>query len=222
MQVTGWPRDNGARIDAARQVNSLIDGRASCRLDRNNSVVVNTEHINTASRCDDAVMSSAGAREPETSAPDHSATVIRISKMAHFAPAFVALSVVVFIPVLGNWALTLLTFPALAAVAIARLQTVADPDTVTARGLFSSRTLPWSDVEGLKFSRGGWARACRPDGAEVLLPAVTFATLPRLTAASGGRVPNPYEQRRPGSGKGVDAVQEKPGGDAAAGSQHQS
>ena len=114
--------------------------------------------------------------------------------MAHFAPAFVALSVVAFIPVLGNWALALLIVPALAAVAIARLRTVADSETVTARGLVSARTLPWSDVEGLKFSRGGWARACRPDGDEVLLPAVTFATLPRLTAASGGQVPNPYQQ----------------------------
>lgn len=115
--------------------------------------------------------------------------------MAYFAPALVALSVVVFIPVLGNWALPLLIFPALIAVAIARLRTVADPETVTARGLVSSRTLPWSDIEGLKFSRGGWARACRAEGDEVLLPAVTFATLPRLTAASGGRVPNPYGQR---------------------------
>lgn len=141
--------------------------------------------------------------------------------MAHFAPAFVALSVVAFIPVLGNWALALLILPALAAVAIARLRTVADTETVTARGLVASRTLTWSDVGGLKFSRGGWARACQADGDEVLLPAVTFATLPRLTAASGGRVPNPYEQRRPGSGEGVDAVQEKPGGDAASGAQHQ-
>ena len=140
--------------------------------------------------------------------------------MAHFAPAFVALSVVAFIPVLGNWALALLIFPALTAVAIARLRTVADTETVTARSLVSSRTLPWSDVEGLKFNRGGWARACRAAGDEVLLPAVTFATLPRLTAASGGQVPNPYD-RRPGSGEGVDAVQEKPGGDAAAGAEHQ-
>jgi hypothetical protein len=27
-----------------------------------------------------------------------------------------------------------------------------------------------------------------------LLPAVTFTTLPRLTAASGGLVPNPYQR----------------------------
>jgi hypothetical protein len=140
-------------------------------------------------------MSPGRSRTPDTEAVETKKTVIRISPMAHFAPALVALSVVVFIPVLGNWALLLLIFPALIAVAIARLRTVADPDTVTARGLVSSRTLPWSDVEGLKFSRGGWARACRADGDEVLLPAVTFATLPRLTAASDGRVPNPYEQR---------------------------
>jgi hypothetical protein len=140
-------------------------------------------------------MSPGRSRTPDAEAFETKKTVIRISPMAYFAPAFVALSVVVFIPVLGNWALPLLIFPALAALAIARLRTVADPETVTARGLLSSRTLPWSDVEGLKFSRGGWARACRAGGDEVLLPAVSFATLPRLTAASGGRVPNPYEQR---------------------------
>jgi hypothetical protein len=139
-------------------------------------------------------MSPGRSRKPDAEVPETRATVIRISPMAHFAPAFVALSVVAFIPVLGNWALALLIVPALAAVAIARLRTVADSETVTARGLVSARTLPWSDVEGLKFSRGGWARACRADGDEVLLPAVTFATLPRLTAASGGQVPNPYQQ----------------------------
>ena len=33
----------------------------------------------------------------------------------------------------------------------------------------------------------------RTDGSELRLPGVTFATLPMLTAATGGRVPNPYE-----------------------------
>jgi len=114
--------------------------------------------------------------------------------MAHFAAGFLAVSVLVFIPLLGTGALALLLIPALASVAIERLRTVADRDAVTARGLLSSRTLPWPQIEGLKFTRGGWARACRADGDEVLLPAVTFTTLPRLTAASGGRVPNPYRR----------------------------
>ena len=35
-------------------------------------------------------------------------------------------------------------------------------------------------------------RARLRSGEDLVLPAVTFATLPLLTEASGGRVPNPY------------------------------
>ena len=114
--------------------------------------------------------------------------------MAQFAPAFLAVSILVLIPAFGNWALALLLIPALVSVAIVRLRTVADQDAVTARSLLSTRTVPWSQIEGLRFTRGGWARACRTDTGDVLLPAVTFATLPVLTAASGGKVPNPYQR----------------------------
>ena len=76
--------------------------------------------------------------------------------------------------------------------AIVRYRTVADRDTVSARTLLSSRTVPWTEIEGLRFTRSSWARARLRDGSEMTLPAVTFATLPLLTAASGGRVPNPY------------------------------
>ena len=50
----------------------------------------------------------------------------------------------------------------------------------------------WEDIDGLGFVRSSWARAHLKDGSDVRLPAVTFATLPLLTEASGGRVPNPY------------------------------
>ncbi|MEI6697660.1 MAG: PH domain-containing protein [Mycobacterium sp.] len=130
----------------------------------------------------------------ETSKPATKATVIRISPMAHFASGFLALSILVFIPLLGPAAWALLIIPVLASVAIERLRTVADHDAVTARGLLNSRTVPWPQIEGLKFTRGGWARACRVSGDAVALPAVTFATLPRLAEASGGRVPNPYRR----------------------------
>ena len=139
-------------------------------------------------------MSTAESREAEPPAPDDKATVIRISPMAHVASVFLALSMLVFIPVLGPAAWALLIIPLLTSVAIERLRTVADCDAVTARSLLSSRTLPWPQIEGLKFTRGGWARACQASGDELLLPAVTFTTLPRLTAASGGRVPNPYRK----------------------------
>ncbi len=76
---------------------------------------------------------------------------------------------------------------------IVRYRTTADRDTVTARTLLSSATVRWDDIDGLRFGRRSWAMARRRDGSELSLPAVTFATLPLLTAASGGRVPNPYD-----------------------------
>ena len=114
--------------------------------------------------------------------------------MAHIASAFILLWLVLLMPAFGPWGLPLLTIPVLLSAAIVRLRTVADENTVTARKLLSSRTMPWSQVEGLKFTRGRWARACLPDKSDVQLPAVTFATLPMLTAASGGQVPNPYQR----------------------------
>ena len=125
---------------------------------------------------------------------DSTATVIRISPMAHIASAFILLWLVLLMPAFGPWGLPLLAIPVLLSAAILRLRTVADENTVTARKLLSSRTMPWSQVEGLKFTRGRWARACLPDKSDVQLPAVTFATLPILTAASGGQVPNPYQR----------------------------
>ena len=148
-------------------------------------------------QCDDAEMPDGQTPAPQTPAsqtpePQTPAVVIRISPMAQFAPAFLAVSILVLVPAFGNWALALLLIPALVSVAIIRLRTVADRDAVTARSLLTSKTVPWSQVEGLRFTRGGWARACGAGGDALLLPAVTFATLPRLTAASAGRVPNPY------------------------------
>ena len=70
--------------------------------------------------------------------------------------------------------------------------TQADHTGVTMRTLLGSRSLRWEDIDGLRFSRGSWARAQLKNGDQVRLPAVTFATLPQLTQASDGRVPNPY------------------------------
>jgi hypothetical protein len=114
--------------------------------------------------------------------------------MAHFASAFILLWLVLLMPAIGRWGLPLLLIPVLLSAAIERLRTVADENTVTARRLLSSRTVPWTQIEGLKFTRGHWARACLPDKSDVQLPAVTFSTLPQLTAASGGQVPNPYRR----------------------------
>ncbi|MDT5371126.1 MAG: hypothetical protein QOC62_5557 [Mycobacterium sp.] len=122
---------------------------------------------------------------------DAAPVVLRISPMAHLASGFSALgmlAVVLAVP----WTAPLLVIPVIASAMIVRLRTVADAQTVTARTLLGSRTVDWADIKGLRFVKGSWARAELTSGTALRLPAVTFASLPRLTEVSGGRVPNPY------------------------------
>ncbi len=113
--------------------------------------------------------------------------------MAHFAVGFFALGVLALVFAGPAWVRLLLVIPVVLSASIVRYRTVADRDTVTARTLLGSETVSWDDIEGLRFGKGSWAYARRKDGTELRLPAVTFATLPSLTGASEGRVPNPYK-----------------------------
>jgi Bacterial PH domain len=112
--------------------------------------------------------------------------------MAHFAVGFVALCLLVPVLTWPSVCAPLLIIPVILSTMIVRLRTVADARSVTARTLLGSKTVGWSDVEGLRFTRGYWARAHLRSGEELRLPAVTFSTLPLLAEATEGRVPNPY------------------------------
>lgn len=77
-----------------------------------------------------------------------------------------------------------------------RVRTVADPDAVTVRRLLGGRRVAWSDIAGLRVGRAkdpGRARVnvVLADDSELALPAVHLRDLPRLAAASGGRLPDP-------------------------------
>jgi len=113
--------------------------------------------------------------------------------MAHFAVGFLALGLLALVLAGPTWVAVLLVIPVILSALIFRYRTVADRDAVTARTLLGSETVSWDDVDGLRFGKGSWAYARLQDGAELRLPAVTFATLPLLTEASDGRVPNPYK-----------------------------
>lgn len=119
--------------------------------------------------------------------------VIRIPPTALLAVGFFTVALLSIVMALPVWGTALLIVPLIAGVAVFRYRTIADRDTVTARTLFGSRTVPWGDVDGLQFDKRSWALARLKDGSAVRLPAVTFTTLPQLTEASGGRVPNPYD-----------------------------
>ncbi len=129
---------------------------------------------------------------PSASAPS-APVVIKISPMAHFAVGFLTLGLLAFVLANPTWFTALLIIPIAASLAVVRYRTTADRETVTARSLLGSRTVAWDEIDGLRFDRGSWASAHLKDGSDLRLPAVTFATLPLLTAATDGRVPNPYE-----------------------------
>ena len=122
--------------------------------------------------------------------------VIKISPMAHLAVGFLTLGLL--IPVLA-WppSAPLLVIPVVLSALIIRLRTVADGQGVTVRTLLGSQTARWDDIDGLRFSRGSWARARLKSGAELRLPAVTFATLPLLDRSQlgTGSQPIPMSER---------------------------
>lgn len=112
--------------------------------------------------------------------------------MAHLAVGFFTLCLLAIVLADPARFAVLLLIPIAASLAVLRYRTTADAEHVTARSLLGSRTVAWDDVDGLRFDRGSWASAHLKDGSDVRLPAVTFATLPELTAVTDGRVPNPY------------------------------
>ncbi len=120
-----------------------------------------------------------------------SPVVIKLSPMAHIAVGFLTLCLLVPVTAFPLSA-PILVIPVLLSALIIRLRTVADERGVTVRTLLGSQSVAWEDIDGLRFHRGNWARAHLKNGSELRLPAVTFATLPQLTEASAGRVPNPY------------------------------
>ncbi len=125
-------------------------------------------------------------------APDPDTSVIlKISPTAHLAVGFFTLGLLALVLAEPALFAPLLVIPLVASIAIVRYRTVADQQNVTARTLLSSRTEAWTDVDGLRFDRGSWARAHLKDGTDMRLPAVTFATLPQLTVGDERPGPEP-------------------------------
>ena len=83
-----------------------------------------------------------------------------------------------------------------------RVRTVADPESVAVRRVVGGRRVPWSEIASIHLGRArnpGAARvsAVLEDGSELALPAVHLRDLPRLSAVSGGRLPDPTAAERP-------------------------
>ncbi len=119
----------------------------------------------------------------------------RIAPMAYFAPVMMMISAVVLAGtslVYLGWTLVV---PVLVAVWMFRLRTVVTESGLRAVGALRAREITWDQLDGLSFPRWGSVRAVLTDSSRMRLPAISFRDLPRLSAASSGRIPDPYAAR---------------------------
>ena len=121
--------------------------------------------------------------------------VIRISPMAHVAVGFFALGAAHPDPGQSRLVRRAAGHPGRGVGAVFRYRTDGrSGHRHGAHAVEQQHGRPWEDVDGLAL-RPRRVGVGAPEGrlGELRLPAVTFATLPQLTAATDGRVPNPYE-----------------------------
>lgn len=81
--------------------------------------------------------------------------------------------------------------PLAVAVWLLRTRTVVGRAALRVHRMLRSREVCWDDVRRLRVDPRGWVRAVLDDDEEVPLPAVRARDLPRLSVASGGRIPDP-------------------------------
>ncbi|MGC5256669.1 PH domain-containing protein [Gordonia sp. DT218] len=116
----------------------------------------------------------------------------RIQRIAYFAVPMMFIVTVILAGASLVWLGWTLVLPVLLGWWIVRIRTVVTEDGLKAVHTFSTREIAWNELDGLQFPRWSSVRAVLVNGARVRLPAITFADLPRLSAASRGRIPDPY------------------------------
>ena len=91
----------------------------------------------------------------------------------------------------ATWTLVFLLVPVLAAAWVLRAGVDVGDDGVVVRTLAAARRVPWSEVAGLRVAERGDLWLVTTRGTELRLPGLRARDLPRLAAASGGRIPSP-------------------------------
>ena len=130
---------------------------------------------------------------PEAAANDAPSVPTRLVFRIPRTSLIAVLAVMVFaIPFASGWPPLWLVYlvPLAVAYVLLRLRTVADTERIVVRGLFSTRTLEWSQLTSLRVSERAWVRAVI-GSEEVTLPSVRARHLPALALVSGGRLEDP-------------------------------
>ncbi|MDL9935590.1 PH domain-containing protein [Gordonia sp. ABSL1-1] len=116
----------------------------------------------------------------------------RINRVAYFTVPMALIVAVILAGTSLVWLGWTLALPVLLGFWIHRLRTIVTADGLRAVGTFGTRDIAWTNLSGLQFPRWSAVRAVTEDGRRVRLPAVGFSDLPRLSQASGGRIPDPF------------------------------
>jgi hypothetical protein len=89
------------------------------------------------------------------------------------------------------WALLVLLVPLAVAAWVLRVGVdVGDPG-LTVRSLVAARTVPWTELAGIRVGERADLWLVTTGGTQVRLPVLRARDLPRLAALSGGRIPAP-------------------------------
>jgi hypothetical protein len=119
------------------------------------------------------------------------------------APARLRMSRTALVPVLllaicciplatvSAWTLLVLLVPLALAAWVLRVGVDLGDEGMTVRSLAGERALPWSEIAGIRVAPRGELWVVTTHGTEVRLPVLRARDLPRLSALSGGRIPQP-------------------------------
>lgn len=124
-----------------------------------------------------------------------STSVFRVDRMHIISAAVMAMILLLLIGAKPLYLFWLEIFPALFAYWALKSHTTLDATGIHATDAFRGRTdVPWDMCEGIRFGSRAFVRTT--EGKDVALPGVSFNSLPRLAAASGGRIPDALSQGR--------------------------
>jgi hypothetical protein len=117
---------------------------------------------------------------------------IRLPRQAYLGFAAIAFSTLPLV-FTSPWLALLWLIPVIGVLQVRRTGLDADRSGVTVRTLRGTRPLGWDSIRGLRMRKNKvWA--VLTDGSQVRLPVVRPRHLPVLSAASGGRLPDPSAQ----------------------------
>jgi hypothetical protein len=123
-------------------------------------------------------------------------TRFRTSRTA-LLPVLVLAACIVPTAAATQWTLLLLLVPVAVAVGVLRRGADVSAEAVTVRGLIGSRTVRWEELAGIRIGVRGELWLVTTAATEVRLPALRAGDLPRLAAASGGRLEVPAPPAAP-------------------------